>query len=37
MPVGVVLGVIALLGVTSIYFWVVRRPGQEQNAETTQR
>jgi hypothetical protein len=37
MPVGIAIGVIALLGVTSIYFWVVRRSGQEQNAETTQR
>ena len=37
MPVGVVIGVIALLGVTCIYFWVVRRASQEQNAEAGQR
>jgi hypothetical protein len=37
MEVGVVAGVIALLGVVSIYFWVVRRSSQEKSAEAGQR
>jgi hypothetical protein len=37
MEVGIVAGLIALLGVVSIYFWVVRRPEQEKGAEPSQR
>ncbi len=34
MEVGVFAGLIAVLGVVAVYFWVVRRPAQEQqNAE----
>jgi hypothetical protein len=38
MEVGVVAGLIALLSVVAVYFWVVRRSSQEQqNTEASQR
>ena len=33
MIVGVTMGLIALLGVTSIYYWVARRESQQRKAE----
>ena len=33
MEAGIAIGLIAMLGVASIYFWIVRRAAQEQNAE----
>ncbi len=33
MEAGIVIGLISMLGVVTIYFWVVRRANQEQNAE----
>jgi hypothetical protein len=28
-PIGVTIGLVGMLGVTTIYFWIVRRPQQE--------
>ncbi len=38
MDVGIWAGVIAVLGVVAVYFWIVRRSDQEQqNAEAGRR
>jgi hypothetical protein len=37
MVVGVVIGLISLLTVVSVYWCVVRRGSQEQNADAGQR
>ncbi len=36
MEVGVAAGLISMLGVVAVYFWVVRRPHQEQPAQDQQ-
>jgi hypothetical protein len=33
MPAGVWIGLIALLGVVAVYFWVVRRASQESQEQ----
>jgi len=37
MVIGVVIGLISLLTVVSVYWCVVRRSNQEQNADAGQR
>jgi hypothetical protein len=36
MEVGIAIGLISMLSVVAVYFWVVRRPGQEQPAQEQQ-
>lgn len=32
MQVALLIGLVAVLGIASVYFWVVRRGAQEQNS-----